>query len=105
MEKFSVSRLIGAPPGYVGYEEGGQLTEKVKRRAKRYARAGAGLEKHVGKNSALQHLGDALPHGVRLHLVGHFKNAICRRSIKLVNGDDMRPDKIQAMASSQFLER
>jgi ATP-dependent Clp protease ATP-binding subunit ClpC len=32
MEKFSVSRLIGAPPGYVGYEEGGQLTEKVKRR-------------------------------------------------------------------------
>src|SRR5690606_14894932 len=28
MEKFSVSRLIGAPPGYVGYEEGGQLTEK-----------------------------------------------------------------------------
>jgi len=31
MEKFSVSRLIGAPPGYVGYEEGGQLTEKVRR--------------------------------------------------------------------------
>ena len=28
MEKFAVSRLIGAPPGYVGYEEGGQLTEK-----------------------------------------------------------------------------
>ncbi|MBU1122054.1 MAG: ATP-dependent chaperone ClpB [Candidatus Omnitrophota bacterium] len=32
MEKFSVSRLIGAPPGYVGYDEGGQLTEKVRRR-------------------------------------------------------------------------
>ena len=31
MEKFSVSRLIGAPPGYVGYEEGGQLTEKEKK--------------------------------------------------------------------------
>ncbi len=31
MEKFSVSRLIGSPPGYVGYEEGGQLTEKVRR--------------------------------------------------------------------------
>lgn len=31
MEKFSISRLIGAPPGYVGYEEGGQLTEKVRR--------------------------------------------------------------------------
>ena len=31
MEKFTVSRLIGAPPGYVGYEEGGQLTEKVRR--------------------------------------------------------------------------
>ena len=32
MEKFNVSRLMGAPPGYVGYEEGGQLTEKVRRR-------------------------------------------------------------------------
>ncbi len=32
MEKFSVSRLVGAPPGYVGYNEGGQLTEKVRRR-------------------------------------------------------------------------
>jgi ATP-dependent Clp protease ATP-binding subunit ClpC len=35
MEKFNISRLIGAPPGYVGYEEGGQLTEKVRR--KQYA--------------------------------------------------------------------
>ena len=35
MEKFAVSRLVGAPPGYVGYEEGGQLTEKVRR--KQYA--------------------------------------------------------------------
>jgi ATP-dependent Clp protease ATP-binding subunit ClpC len=32
MEKFSISRLIGAPPGYVGYEEGGQLTEKIRRK-------------------------------------------------------------------------
>src|SRR6059036_1002361 len=32
MEKFSVSRLVGAPPGYVGYDEGGQLTEKVRRK-------------------------------------------------------------------------
>ncbi|MFH1784497.1 MAG: ATP-dependent Clp protease ATP-binding subunit [bacterium] len=32
MEKFSISRLIGAPPGYVGYEEGGQLTEQIRRR-------------------------------------------------------------------------
>jgi len=32
MEKFNVSRLVGAPPGYVGYEEGGQLTEKIRRR-------------------------------------------------------------------------
>src|SRR5690606_14636109 len=32
MEKYSVSRLMGAPPGYVGYEEGGQLTEKVRQR-------------------------------------------------------------------------
>jgi ATP-dependent Clp protease ATP-binding subunit ClpC len=33
MEKFNVSRLVGAPPGYVGYQEGGQLTEKVRRKA------------------------------------------------------------------------
>jgi len=32
MEKFAVSRLVGAPPGYVGYEEGGQLTEAIRRR-------------------------------------------------------------------------
>ena len=32
MEKHSVARMIGAPPGYVGYEEGGQLTEQVRRR-------------------------------------------------------------------------
>jgi len=32
MEKFSISRLVGAPPGYVGYEEGGQLTEKIRRK-------------------------------------------------------------------------
>ena len=32
MEKFSLSRLVGAPPGYVGYEEGGQLTEKIRRK-------------------------------------------------------------------------
>ena len=31
-EKFSVTRLIGAPPGYVGYEEGGQLTEAIRRK-------------------------------------------------------------------------
>ena len=31
MERYNVSRLIGAPPGYIGYEEGGQLTEKVRR--------------------------------------------------------------------------
>jgi ATP-dependent Clp protease ATP-binding subunit ClpC len=41
MEKFTVSRLIGAPPGYVGYEEGGQLTEKVSA-AKPYCRGFAG---------------------------------------------------------------
>lgn len=32
MEKFSVSRLVGAPPGYVGYEEGGQLTDAIRLR-------------------------------------------------------------------------
>ena len=36
MEKFSVSRLIGAPPGYVGYDEGGQLTEAVRRKPVSY---------------------------------------------------------------------
>jgi len=33
MEKFTASRLIGSPPGYVGYEEGGQLSEAVRRRS------------------------------------------------------------------------
>ena len=32
MEKFSVSRIIGSPPGYVGYDEAGQLTEKIRRK-------------------------------------------------------------------------
>ena len=32
MEKFAVTRLVGSPPGYIGYEEGGQLTEKVRRK-------------------------------------------------------------------------
>ena len=32
MEKHAISRLVGAPPGYVGYEEGGQLTEKIRRK-------------------------------------------------------------------------
>lgn len=32
MEKFAVSRLVGAPPGYVGYEEGGQLTDAIRQR-------------------------------------------------------------------------
>ena len=32
MEKHTVSRLVGSPPGYIGYDEGGQLTEKVRRR-------------------------------------------------------------------------
>ena len=36
LEKYSVSRLIGAPPGYVGYEEGGQLTEAVRRKPVSY---------------------------------------------------------------------
>ena len=40
MEKFAVSRLVGAPPGYVGYEEGGQLTEKVQEKTLLYRFAG-----------------------------------------------------------------
>ena len=47
MEKFSVSRLIGAPPGYVGYDEGGQLTEAVRRRAHhRFAGQNGRLQEH-----------------------------------------------------------
>ena len=43
MEKYSVSRLIGSPPGYVGYDEGGQLTERVKRKPYRTRRLTGGL--------------------------------------------------------------
>ena len=42
MERFAVSRLIGAPPGYVGYEEGGQLTEPVRRAQKKDTGGGVG---------------------------------------------------------------
>ena len=44
-EKHSVSRLVGAPPGYVGYDEGGQLTEAVRRRP--YAVYWMKLKKHI----------------------------------------------------------
>jgi ATP-dependent Clp protease ATP-binding subunit ClpC len=52
MEKHNVSRLVGAPPGYVGYEEGGQLTEKVRRRP--YSRGPARRDRE-GAPGRLQH--------------------------------------------------
>ena len=65
MEKFSVSRLIGAPPGYVGYDEGGQLTEAVQCRAVRRGRKGApGRLQHPAANSRRRpHHRFAGPHG------------------------------------------
>ena len=52
MEKHNVSRLIGAPPGYVGYEEGGQLTEQIRRRPVRRRAVGRDRE---GPPGGLQH--------------------------------------------------
>ena len=55
MEKFNISRLVGAPPGYVGYEEGGQLTEKVRR--KPYSVV---LLDEIEKDYLLKHLAETI---------------------------------------------
>ena len=48
MEKHSLSELVGAPPGYVGYDEGGQLTEAVRRKPYSVILFDGGSKRHIG---------------------------------------------------------
>ena len=111
MEKFSVSRLVGAPPGYVGYEEGGQLTEKVRRKPYAVVLLDEIEKAHPDVfNILLQVLDD----GILTDSLGRrvdFKNTILimtsnigARDIKTAGGfgfgDDTVLDKYKAMKST-----
>jgi ATP-dependent Clp protease ATP-binding subunit ClpC len=111
MEKFSVSRLVGAPPGYVGYEEGGQLTEKVRRKPYAVVLLDEIEKAHPDVfNILLQVLDD----GILTDSLGRrvdFKNTILimtsnigARDIKTAGGfgfgDDTVQDKYKAMKST-----
>ncbi|MCX6121838.1 MAG: ATP-dependent Clp protease ATP-binding subunit [Ignavibacteriales bacterium] len=111
MEKFAVSRLVGAPPGYVGYEEGGQLTEKVRRKPYSVVLLDEIEKAHPDVfNILLQVLDD----GVLTDSIGRridFKNTILimtsnlgSRDIKVTGGlgfgTDSHQDKYKTMKSS-----
>jgi ATP-dependent Clp protease ATP-binding subunit ClpC len=110
MEKFAVSRLVGAPPGYVGYEEGGQLTEKVRRKPYSVVLLDEIEKAHPDVfNILLQVLDD----GILTDSLGRrvdFKNTILimtsnlgTRDIKVTGGlgfsTDTHEDKYKAMKS------
>jgi ATP-dependent Clp protease ATP-binding subunit ClpC len=111
MEKFAVSRLVGAPPGYVGYEEGGQLTEKVRRKPYSVVLLDEIEKAHPDVfNILLQVLDD----GILTDSLGRrvdFKNTILimtsnlgSRDIKVTGGlgfgTNTQKDKYKAMKSS-----
>ncbi|HVN49059.1 MAG TPA: AAA family ATPase, partial [Bacteroidota bacterium] len=111
MEKFAVSRLVGAPPGYVGYEEGGQLTEKVRRKPYSVVLLDEIEKAHPDVfNLLLQVLDD----GILTDSLGRrvdFKNTILimtsnlgSRDIKVTGGlgfgTDTHQDKYKVMKSS-----
>ncbi|MBD2355939.1 ATP-dependent chaperone ClpB [Tolypothrix sp. FACHB-123] len=120
MEKHTVSRLIGAPPGYVGYEEGGQLTEAIRRRPYAVILFDEIEKAHPDVfNIFLQILDDGRVTDAQGHTVD-FKNAIIIMTSNIgsqyildVAGDDMRYDEmrhrvLEAMRSSfrpEFLNR
>lgn len=120
MEKHTVSRLIGAPPGYVGYEEGGQLTEAIRRRPYAVILFDEIEKAHPDVfNVFLQILDDGRVTDAQGHTVD-FKNAIIIMTSNIgsqyildVAGDDMRYDEmrhrvLEAMRNSfrpEFLNR
>ncbi|MBD2196326.1 MULTISPECIES: ATP-dependent chaperone ClpB [Calothrix] len=120
MEKHAVSRLIGAPPGYVGYEEGGQLTEAIRRRPYAVILFDEIEKAHPDVfNVFLQILDDGRVTDAQGHTVD-FKNAIIIMTSNIgsqyildVAGDDMRYDEmrhrvLEAMRNSfrpEFLNR
>ncbi|MCH8942899.1 MAG: ATP-dependent chaperone ClpB [Bacteroidetes bacterium] len=100
MEKFSVSRLIGAPPGYVGYEEGGQLTEAVRRRPYSVVLLDEIEKAHSDVfNILLQVLDDGRLTDNQGRTV-NFKNTIIIMTSNL--GSNLIQEKLQTVAEDKF---
>ena len=100
MEKFSVSRLIGAPPGYVGYEEGGQLTEAVRRRPYSVILLDEIEKAHSDVfNILLQVLDDGRLTDNQGRTV-NFKNTIIIMTSNL--GSNLIQEKLQTVAEDKF---
>ncbi|MGB9770648.1 MAG: AAA family ATPase [Candidatus Kapaibacteriota bacterium] len=98
MEKFSVSRLIGAPPGYVGYEEGGQLTEAVRRRPYSVVLLDEIEKAHPDVfNILLQVLDDGRLTDSKGRIV-NFKNTIIIMTSNL--GTELIQDRLEQLTSS-----
>ena len=96
MEKHSVARLIGAPPGYVGYEEGGMLTEKVRRRPYQVILLDEVEKAHADVfNILLQVLDDGRLTDSQGHEVD-FKNTIILMTSNLGSNDDSKEKKLEA---------
>src|SRR5262249_15620158 len=99
MEKHAVSRLIGAPPGYVGYEEGGQLTEKVRRRPYCVVLLDEIEKAHPDvSNILLQVLDDG-----RL-TDGHGRTVDFRNAVMIMTSN-ATPDELRANMRPEFLNR
>ncbi len=101
MEKFNVSRLVGAPPGYVGYEEGGQLTEKVRRKPYSVVLLDEIEKAHPDTfNILLQVLDDGLlTDGLGRKV--DFKNTILIMTSN-IGTRDIKLDKVLGFSDSQF---
>jgi ATP-dependent Clp protease ATP-binding subunit ClpC len=101
MEKFNVSRLVGAPPGYVGYEEGGQLTEKVRRKPYSVVLLDEIEKAHPDTfNILLQVLDDGLlTDGLGRKV--DFKNTILIMTSN-IGTRDIKLDKVLGFSESQF---
>src|ERR1041384_1019713 len=96
MEKFNVSRLIGSPPGYVGYEEGGQLTEQVRRKPYSVVLFDAVEKAHPdGFNALLQVLGEG-------RLTDGQGRTVDFRNTVLVMTSNLGSQMIQQMAGSDY---
>ena len=96
-EKFSVTRLIGAPPGYVGYDEGGQLTEAVRRKPYQVVLFDEIEKAHPDVfNTLLQVLDDGRLTDSKGRTV-NFKNTIIIMTSNLISQADQTPEEIRSM--------
>src|SRR5207248_1505288 len=94
MEKHSVSRLVGAPPGYVGYEEGGQLTEAVRRVVKRVAERGVSVTLTDDAKQLLGNLGYDPAYGARPLRRVIQKQLTDRLALALLQGEIREGDSV-----------